>query len=225
MVTVWPATVSVPLRPEPVLACTEYVTVPLPVSEPPLATVTQLTLLFAVHEHTDDVVTLIAVPLPPAAPTDTVVGETANAHAAAACVTVTVRPATASVPVRSGPVLLEALKETDPSPEPFAPDVTVSHDELLVAVHVHPVSAVTVILPFPPEVWKFCSVGATSKRHAAASCRICARTPLTRTSPCLATAAGLAATVIRTSPAPWPDAGVIPVIQFASDEAFHVHSG
>ena len=37
-----------------------------------------------------------------------------------------------------------------PLPDPLAPLVTVSHAALLVAVHVHPVGAVTVTAPLPP---------------------------------------------------------------------------
>jgi hypothetical protein len=47
---------------------------------------------------------------------------------------------------------------------------------------------------------------------------------LTTTSPCLALVAGFGATLTLTSPVPWPDAGVKPVIQFASDDAVQVHS-
>lgn len=48
---------------------------------------------------------------------------------------------------------------------------------------------------------------------------------LSTRSPCRAAALGFAATWNRTSPLPWPDVGVIPVIQAASDAALHAHSG
>ena len=43
-----------------------------------------------------------------------------------------------------------ALKFTVPLPEPLAPDVMVSQLTPLVAVHAHPVPAVTFVLPVPP---------------------------------------------------------------------------
>jgi hypothetical protein len=49
--------------------------------------------------------------------------------------------------------------------------------------------------------------------------------PLTTMSPCRVDAAGLATTTISSCALPWPDAGVSPVIQPASDEAFQAHSG
>jgi hypothetical protein len=51
------------------------------------------------------------------------------------------------------------------------------------------------------------------------------RTPLTTMSACRVDASGLAATWIWSCALPWPDAGVSPVIQPASDEAFQTHSG
>ena len=44
-------------------------------------------------------------------------------------------------------------------------------------------------------------------------------------SPCRAVAAGLAAIRICSCALPWPDEGVKPVIQGASEEADHAHSG
>jgi hypothetical protein len=55
-----------------------------------------------------------------------------------------------SVPVRAAPVFGRTLKPTEPFPVPFAPDVIVSHDALLVAVHAHPVVVVTATVPAPP---------------------------------------------------------------------------
>jgi len=44
-------------------------------------------------------------------------------------------------------------------------------------------------------------------------------------SPCRAVPAGLGAICICSCALPWPEAGVRPVIQAASDEADHAHSG
>jgi hypothetical protein len=64
---------------------------------------------------------------------------------------VNVRPATVSVPLRVCVVgFVEPLTFTLPLPLPLAPLVTVSHDVLLVAVHVQPVCAVTAVEPVPP---------------------------------------------------------------------------
>jgi len=71
--------------------------------------------------------------------------------AAADCVTVNVCVAIVIVPVRAAPVLAATAKPTAPFPEPLAPLVIVSHDALLVAVHAHPLGAVTAIpVPAPP---------------------------------------------------------------------------
>ena len=56
-----------------------------------------------------------------------------------------------NVPDRALPVLAAAVNATDPFPVPVAPDVTVSHVALLVAVHEHPLAAVTFTgVPAPP---------------------------------------------------------------------------
>jgi hypothetical protein len=43
--------------------------------------------------------------------------------------------------------LAATLKPTGPLPVPFAPDVIVTHEALLVAVHAQPAPAVTVTVP------------------------------------------------------------------------------
>ena len=69
-----------------------------------------------------------------------------------ACVTVNVRPATVSVPMRWTPLGFAAtLKLVVPPPLPLAPDVIVSQLLLLlVAFQVHPARAVTDVDPVPP---------------------------------------------------------------------------
>jgi hypothetical protein len=67
------------------------------------------------------------------------------------CVTETVCPATVSDPVRAVVDELAATeKKTVPLPLPDAPDVIVTKDELLTAVHVQPDWASTLIVPVPP---------------------------------------------------------------------------
>ena len=63
---VWPAIVIVPVRCGPMLAATEKPTAPLPAPLAPELIVIQLSLLAAVHEHPETVVTF-TLPVPPAA--------------------------------------------------------------------------------------------------------------------------------------------------------------
>ena len=66
---------------------------------------------------------------------------------APAWVTVTVWPAMVGVPVRGDAVVFASIENaTVPLPLPLTPDVMVSHELLLVAVHVQPVAAVTPLL-------------------------------------------------------------------------------
>ena len=69
---------------------------------------------------------------------------------AAACETVNVRPAIVTVPLRAAPAFEVAVKPTVPLPVPAAPDVTVSQESLLTAVHVHVAVVVTLTCPVPP---------------------------------------------------------------------------
>ena len=73
-----------------------------------------------------------------------------HAGTAAACVTVNVRPAIVSVPIRDAPVLAATLNATVPFPLPVAPEVIDNHASLLDAVQGHSADAVTVTLLAPP---------------------------------------------------------------------------
>ena len=65
--------------------------------------------------------------------------------------TVKVRPAIVSVPVRVDVAVFAAtLKPADPLPLPLAPLVTVIQVLLLPADHAHPVDDVTLVEPVPP---------------------------------------------------------------------------
>ena len=66
------------------------------------------------------------------------------------CSIVAVLPAMVSVPLRSLPSFLATLIVTVPFPTPLAPDVTVSHDALLAAVHAHVLPVVTATEAVPP---------------------------------------------------------------------------
>ena len=64
------------------------------------------------------------------------------------------------VALRSGPVLAAAEKATVPFPLPEVPEVTVSHDALLLAVHAQPVGTVTATLLLPAAAVSDALVGA-----------------------------------------------------------------
>jgi hypothetical protein len=72
-------------------------------------------------------------------------------HGAPLWVTLNVRPAIVTVPVRdSVEVFAATVIVTEPAPDPFAPDVTVIHGALLTAVHGQPLALVTDVVVVPP---------------------------------------------------------------------------
>jgi hypothetical protein len=163
----------------------------------------------------------------PAAGAVTLVGLTAYVQLTgktASCAIRAVWPPITRAPVRALPGLGATVKLTAPDPVPVAPDVIATHCESGWAAHSQPASVVTLILPLPPDAVNDCAVEDNSNRHGAASWLTRARSPLMRMFPCLADASGFAATCIWTCPAPWPDEGVRPVIQLASDVAVQAHS-
>src|SRR5262245_57864282 len=85
----------------------------------------------------------------------------------AACETVTVCPATVSVPVRE-PLAAATEKVTVPLPVPLAPDVIVMKSDWLAAVQLHAASVVTLTLKVPPPVGALTDVGETAKEQAPA---------------------------------------------------------
>ena len=125
-------------------------TLPFPVPLAPVRMVIHPALVVAAQAQPEPADTEIAVPVPPDAPMEAVVGVTEEEHVVAAWFTVTVWFATVSVPVRAAPVLTAALIATLPFPLPLAPAVIDSPDTLLVAVHAQPLPAVTVTGPVPP---------------------------------------------------------------------------
>ena len=108
--------------------------------------------LVAVHAQPVLVVTAIGEPAPPADPIEALPGAIEYMQdGAAACVTVNVRPATVSSPVRVAPVFAAAVNPTVPAPLPVAPEVIVSHEAPLEAVHAQSARVVTVTaVPAPP---------------------------------------------------------------------------
>ena len=92
------------------------------------------------------------------------VGVTPNVQVIPLWVTVTGWPATVSVPTRCDvEVFAVALKVTVPLPLPLAPLLMVSHPALLVAVHVQPVAAVTLVVDDPAAEVSVRDVGETPK--------------------------------------------------------------
>ena len=177
-VNVWPAIVRLPLRAVPVLAAMLNATVPLPVPDAPMVTVSQGTLAAAVHAHdAADAVTVVD-PVPPVSDTDCAVGAIVKVHgggAAAAWVTVNVLPAATIVADRVDVVVLAAtVKPTVPLPVPDSPDVRVIHTALVDAVHAHvPAEAVTAIEPDAPASPMFCDAGAIEKVQAGGGAAAC----------------------------------------------------
>lgn len=107
---------------------------------------TQDSELLAVQPHAAPAETVIA-PVDAVAAMDALVGETPYPHPAA-CVIVTVCPATVSTPERcSVPVFCATEYCTEPSPVPPDGPVSVIHEAELAAVQAQPGAAVTATLP------------------------------------------------------------------------------
>jgi hypothetical protein len=158
-VNVWPAIVTVPVRAFPVLAFARMATVPLPVPDAPLVTVSHCAFAAAVHAQVEPVAT-VTDSVPPFAATAPLVGEISYAQAGAACVTVNAWPAIDTVPLRDGPLFASALIVTVPSPLPDAPAVTVSQATSEAALHAQPAPAVTATSTVPPAAPNGCVLGA-----------------------------------------------------------------
>jgi hypothetical protein len=147
IVTVWPATLSVPDRFGPVAAATENVTVPDPLPLVPEVIVIHGCALEAVHAHPAPPL-MFTVRVPPAASTLCASGDTSNVQPGD-CVTVTALPAIVSVPVRDAPDVGTTLSVTVAGPAPVV-GATVIQSALLDAVHGHPAPLATVTACDPP---------------------------------------------------------------------------
>jgi len=172
IVTICPATVSVPVRDAPPLEATLNVTVPVPV--PLVRPVRELhdVLLVADHSHVDGAVIDVESPLVADAETEMVRGETvglAQLGGGASWSIVTDWPAMTTEAVRALLVFAETVNVTAPDPVPVAPSVITIHGVSVRALHAHPVGALTVILLFPPEDGIVSRVEERSYLQAAAS--------------------------------------------------------
>ena len=136
--TVWPAIVNDPERAAPLLAATAIVRVPLPLPLDADAIEIHTTLLAAVHAQAPAVFTDTEVPVDPVAGIEIVEGFAEYEQDDEGCDTVTVCPATVRVPLRAAPVLVEALKDTEVSPDPLVADVMDNHVALLATVQAQP---------------------------------------------------------------------------------------
>jgi hypothetical protein len=128
--------------------------VPLPVPDAPFEILIQETLLAAVHVHPDEAVTPTD-PAPPSGGADCDVCDSEYEHPFAWLI-VTVRPATVAVPLRGAPPFAAIVSCTVPSPVPPAPEGTLIHDTLAVAVHRHPLDVLTETVTAPPPAAAFC---------------------------------------------------------------------
>ena len=150
-VRVWPPAVIVPVRGElsgfaAALKATEVLPVPLVA----LVTDSQAALLVAVQVQVLPVVRPTEL-LPPLAGKEALDDDSAYVHAAAACVTVKVWPATVIVPLRGELFgFAAALKATVVLPVPLVPLVTDSHAALLDAVQAQSPPVVSATDPLPP---------------------------------------------------------------------------
>jgi hypothetical protein len=123
--------------------------VPSQVPLVPPSSVTHASPPEAVHVQLFCDASMRTVPLPPAAANVWFVAVTVKLQGAADCVTVNVRPAIVSVPLRSAPEFALVVNVTVPFPVSEPPDETVIHEAFDVAVHEQPAAAVTLTLALP----------------------------------------------------------------------------
>jgi len=145
----------------PVFAGNVRRTCPFPVPVAPEATVIHDALLVAVHAQPAPAVTLTVPWAASGRERLASVGsiEYVQAGTNARCVTVKVRVAIVTVPVRSPPVFAVSVRRTCPFPVPGEPEATVIHGALLAAVHAQPAPAVTLTVPWAASGPMFADVG------------------------------------------------------------------
>ena len=139
--------VRVPLRGAPVpLGSTANCTFPEPEPDAPSVIVIHAAPLTALHGHPPAVETE-TVPTPP--DPGMVTALRLNVQPLS-CMTVTVRAATVTAPLRAGPVLAATERSNVPLPLPPADPVTPIHPALLTAVHAQDAAAATSTRAPPP---------------------------------------------------------------------------
>ena len=180
-------------------------------------------LLEAVHVHPAGSVTATE-PCAPLAATEAPVGAMAAVQTTPACVTVNVSPPAVIVPVRDDRLVLAAtLKFTVPSPDPLEPDVMVSHDVEVDAVHEQPVRVSMLTVPLVAAAGTEAVTGAMAKVQAWPACVTVKVWPAIVIVPLLDEVDGLAVTLYATWPLPLPLAPPVTVIQDAPLAAVQAH--
>ncbi len=167
--------------------------------------------------------------MPPEAGNDALATGSVTAHGpllvAAACDTVNVSPAIVMVPLREAALVFAATEnETDPSPVPDAPAVTVIQLAFEVAAHAQPEGATTLVEPVPPDAATESLDVASEKVQdgaAAPACVIVNVSPAIVSVPLLDDVLVFAATDTSTVPSPVPEAPLVTVSQLAFDVAVH----
>jgi hypothetical protein len=194
----------------------------LPDPDAPAVTVSQLSLLTAVHAQPTRALTA-TVPVPPLDATLRDEGEIVSVQATPACVTVKLLPAIVSVPVRDEVLVFAAVpKLTLPLPEPDAPAVTVSQPGLLLtAVQAQPAGAVTAMVPVPPLDTTLCEVGEIVSVQVIPACVTVKLLPAIVSVPERVDTPVFAAAVNDTEPLPDPDAPAVMVSQLSLLTAVH----
>ncbi|HKB13058.1 MAG TPA: hypothetical protein VKD69_20480 [Vicinamibacterales bacterium] len=218
-----PAIVAVPERAAPLFAAAATVTLPLPAPLAPAVMFNHDAFAVAVHAHVVADAVTVTVALPPSAPIAALGGAIEKLHGgggAAACVIVTERPATVSVPERSAALLAATVYDRSPLPvAPFA--ASVIHEAADDAVQLQLLcDASTCTVPLPPAVAKLCVAGVTVKVHSAAVCVTVNVWPAIVSVP-VRSAPAFAATAIDTLPLPLPALPDAIVIHVAFEAAVH----
>jgi hypothetical protein len=178
--------------------------------------------LAAVHPHPAPAVTFTVFLAPPAG-TLWLGGDGSPIVHPLAWLTVNIWPPIVNVPDRAMLAVAAALYCTVPPPLPLAPDVTVSQDALLVAVHGHPAPVVTVTLPVPPAAGTLALVGAIEMEQPLPCVTVIVEPPK-RIVPVLAGPVS-AATAKPIAPVPLPVSAVVNVIHGTSLTAVHAQPG
>jgi hypothetical protein len=145
----FPATFIVPVRAGPVTGAILNLIVPPPLPDVWPVSAIHDAPLDAVHSQ-PSAAPMVADPLPPPAPKDCDNGPTSKLQPFD-CVSVTLCPATSTVPVRVGPLVGSTTIRAAPGPAPVVPSVTRAQSTLLAAVHGHPAPVVTAMVVVPPD--------------------------------------------------------------------------
>jgi hypothetical protein len=172
-----PATDTVAVRALPVFAATSIWTDPGPVPVAPVAIVIHGAPLTAVHAQEAATATTMGSPVPPLAPTECDVGETADPHdGTPGWLISATSPLMAMNPVRAAAVFAATVNVTVPGPTPL-PDAIVIHRSSVAAAQAQ---AGEVLIdsgvPAPPFTATDCDAGVISYWQAAVGAAACVTT-------------------------------------------------